>query len=138
MIKGNFVPYRAQNKVPAHVTWSVWNSKCILICSHINTCRKTAKHGRQIIARAVRENDGGLLEETALCYNYFWKCHHYFFISLHVCDERHREMVISGSHFSEGKVLLPLPLPRRSILKASGWLCGGLDNFASFSCVGGG
>ncbi len=41
-------------------------------------------------------------------------------------------MVISGSHFSEGKVLQPLPLPRRSILKASGWLCGGLDNTASF------
>lgn len=138
MIKVNFVPYRAQNKVLAHVKWPVWNSKCILICSQINTCRKTAIHGRQIIAWTVSENDGGVLEETALCSNYFWKCHHHYsFISLHVCDERHREMVISGSHFSEGILLQPLPLPRRSILKASGWLCGGLGNFAGFSCVGG-
>lgn len=138
MIKRNFIPYRAQNKVLAHVKWAVWNCKCFLICSHINTCRKTAVYGKQIIARAVKENDGGVVEETALCSNYFQKCHHHYsFISLHACDERHREMVISGSHFSEGILLQPLPLPRRSILKASGWLCGGLGNFAGFSCVGG-
>lgn len=138
MIKGNFIPYRAQNKVLAHVKWPVWNSKCILICSQINMCRKTAIHWRQIITRAVRENDCGVLEETALCSNYFRECHHHFsFISLHVYEERHREMVIPGSHFSERILLQPLPLPRRSILKASCWLCGGLGNFAGFSCVGG-
>lgn len=89
-------------------------------------------------SEAVKEKDDGELEETTLCSNYFQKCHHHYsFISLHVGGEWHREMVLSGSHFSEGILLQPLPLPQRSILEVSGWLCGGLGNFAGFSCVGG-
>lgn len=137
-IKRNFIPYRAQNKVLAHVKWPVRNNKRFLICSGIDMRRKAAIRRKQIIARAVKEKDGELLEETTLCSNYFQKCHHrYSFISLHVGGERHGEMVISGSHFSEGILLQPLPLPQRSILNVSGWLCGGLGNFAGFSCVGG-
>lgn len=123
MIKHNFIPYRAQNKVLAHVKWPVWNNKRFLICSGINMFRKTTIHRKQILARAVKEKDGGVLEETTLCSNYFQKCHHHYsFISLHVGGEWHREMVISGSHFSEGILLQPLPLPQWSILNVSGWL----------------
>lgn len=138
MIKRNFVPYRAQNKVLAHIKWPVWNNKRHLICSGINMSRKTAIHRKQIIARAVKEKDGGVLEETTLCSNYFQKCHHHYsFMYLHIGGEWHREMFISGSHFSEGILLQPLPLPQRSILEVSSWLCGGLGNFVGFSCVGG-
>lgn len=100
MIKRNFIPYRAQNKVLSHIKWPVWNSKCFLICSGINTCWKidmwnrTAARQKADHRETVVEQDGGVPEETGLCSNYFQKCHHYSFISPHV-----GETVFSGTPF---------------------------------------
>lgn len=107
------------------------------MCGDLSTCRKNdgknhAEGSQRTSAGGGKAagGDGGVAgykKRLHLYSNYFHKCHYGPFLLLGTGGERHREMVIAESHFSQ-RILLgpPRPLPstvrlKRRALVRSAW-----------------